>query len=213
MVMNLITARITVAELTSPLAQRLLELHTRLLESDSQRMFLKALGEVVAEYIPFKFIGAYELISRADREGKATTDVAIEVNQRVLGALVESGHSQFSLVDRKILLAAFRWQANLSKFIGEVAKSENSEWLAAAFVDGFWAIQRVDVCLSVAALIAQGVLPVRHKETLHWLSLAIRQSQREFDDSLFANNPELMRRLATEGKVVSTEELERRLGL
>lgn len=101
MVMSLITARISATELASPLARRLGELFTPLLESDSQRMFLKALDEVVAEYMPLKFIGAYGLISRAEQEGKATADVAIEVNQRVLGALAESGHSQFSPADRK----------------------------------------------------------------------------------------------------------------
>lgn len=111
------------------------------------------------------------------------------------------------------MLEALRWQANLAKFIGEVAKGENSEWLTAAFVDGFWAIQKADVCISAAALIAQGKLQAPHKETLHWLSVAARQFQNEFDDALFANNPELMRRLATGGKVVSTEALERRLGL
>jgi len=209
---HLVAAQAIEANLASPLARRLLELFTPLLEAEGPRQFQTTLDQAVVDYMPFKFIVAFALASKAQEEGKTLGDATREVNQEVFSALAESGHSLFAPGDRKMLLAAFRWLSRIGR-VGEQVLKGHKEAFTAAFVDGFWALQKADVCLSTAIFVSRRQLPLTHAKAAHWLCLALRRSQQEFDDAVFANNPELMKRLATPSKTITNSELERRLGL
>ena len=209
----LMTTSLSERELEGPLMQRLLDTLQPILGAASPRAFRNTLDAVTRSYVPFKFLFAVRLVSRASQEGKTGEDIVQEINYALWDLLGSASDTVFSNQDRRLLMEALRWQSKMTSLAQQAAAQGNGEAFDAAFLDGFWALQKADVCLSSAVLLAQGLLKTAPGKTSHWLCTAARRSQQQFDDALFANSPELTRRLETPGKTFTTKELERRLDL
>jgi hypothetical protein len=66
----------------------------------------------------------------------------------------------------------------------------NRGFLTAAFLDGFWSLQKLTMCLFAVILIADGSLKPTEDKIVHWLCLAMREYRNQWNRALMTHIPE-----------------------
>ena len=196
------------------LVERMTTLLGSLVEAGNARRLRATVKAQVADYVALTnvslgFVGSVFDEIPADRK------VTAWHNAEILSAGSQSQNESLSRRDKETVLDATRSLALLEDLLAGTPKA-NTGLLAAALVEGFWALQKVTMCLSALALTLEGTLKPGNEHVAHWLCLAMRDSLEEWNTALMSHNPVLHARLAQspdDAGLLTTEELERRLGL
>ena len=183
------------------------ELFVSVVKGDRRRDINKALEETVFEYVAFKTLFMPSIIEEIPKDTGDTERFLQKSNEANWEILANNSQLGLSSADKRVILDGLKGQFDIHRLLNEV-QEPNKEYAALAILDGFWAIQGIDLCLTLILFIARGYIEPGSPKTLHWLCLAIKRYLGEFFVATFVNNPELMRRLAAAGKTVSTEEME-----
>ena len=145
----------------------------------------------------------------------ADPGVSAWLNAELPSASATSWDESLSRKDRETVLDVTTSLALLEDLLAGMPKA-NSGLLAAALLEGFWALQKVNMCLCALVWTLDGTLKPGNENVAHWLCLAMRDYLEEWNTALMSHNPVLRARLVenpSETGLLTTEELEHRLGL
>ena len=185
-----------------------------LVQSDNPKRLCANVKALVADYVRMNVV-ANALTGEKLEKTSPNRGISAWLNPEVLQSLADNPPENLSKKDRAIILDVTKSLAFVEELLADTP-TENRGFLAEAFVDGFWSIQKMTMCLSAVVLVSDGTMAPGNAKTVHWICLAMDDYYNEWNTSLMAHNPELDRRarqyeLTKEG--LTTEELERRLGL
>ena len=145
----------------------------------------------------------------------ANQGVMAWLNAELLSSGAAPGVESLSRKDRETVLDATKSLAMLEDLLAGTPVT-NRGLLAAALLEGFWALQKVTMCLFALVLTLDGTLNPSNETMPHWLCLAVRDYLEEWNTALLSHNPALNARLfenPSETGFLTTEELQRRLGV
>jgi hypothetical protein len=197
------------------LITRMLNLVRPLMNAQSPRLLRRMIDRVVLDYLPFKMLVSAKLLTPALEEDKTGSELMGELVGEGWQGLASQSSDIFSESDRHIIMGIMKMQGEIG-LLADQTPPENVPALYSAFADAFWSIQKIDVATLTIGAIQYGELTPQHEKVIHWLCLALRQYLKEWQSALFSNNPVLQERLSRPLEslnTITTEELERRLGL
>jgi len=185
-----------------------------LVEAGNAKRLRATVKAQVVDYVALNNV-SFAVGASALYEIQADQGILVWLNAEVLSALASSHNESLSRKDKETLLDVTKSLALLEELQAGTPKA-NSESLAAALVEGFWALQKVTMCLFALVLTLDGTLKPGNEYVAHWLCLAMRDYLEEWNTALMSHNPVLHARLVQnpgETTILTTEELERSLGL
>ena len=197
------------------LMTRTAEIMQPLLMANNSKQLRRRVERSVSDYTPIRVLLGFKLVSAASEAKQSGEDLVAEINAEIWDALGSESKVPCLPADRKILMEVLRHQAEFAA-LAENVPFENKAALLAAFMDGYWALQKLDLCISTVLFIALMELRTQRDETVHWLCLAARHYLNEWQSALFANDPVLQERLSRpleSLKTISSEEMRNRLEL
>jgi len=196
------------------LIERWTDLLGSLVEAGNAKRLRATVKAQVVDYVALSNVSLAVAGSVLD-EIPADRGILVWLNAEVLSAMASSKIESLSRKDKETVLEVTKSLALLEDLEARTPKA-NSGLLAAALVEGFWAMQKVTMCLSALALTLDGTLKPGNEHVAHWLCLAMRDYLEEWNTALMSHNPVLQARMAQnpdDAGFLTTEELERRLGL
>ena len=196
------------------LVERMTALLGSLVEAGNARRLRATVKAHVADYVALTNV-SLGFVGSVFNEIPADRKVTAWHNAEILSAGSQSQNEWLTRRDKETVLDVTRSLALLEDLLAGTPKA-NSGLLAAALVEGFWALQKVTMCLSALALTLEGTLKPTKESVAHWLCLAMRDYLEEWNTALMSHNPVLHARLTQspdDAGLLTTEELERRLGL
>jgi hypothetical protein len=173
------------------------------------------MGKLALDFAPINALVSARLISYAVEEGQSAIEVVNEISVEAWESLASQPSSVFSKSDRLILMEAMRVPSEITE-LEEETPPENMPALYSAMADAYWALLKIQLGIFAASLIQAGELKPLDHRVPHWICIALRGYINEWQSALFANNPVLQERLSRPLEslnLITTEELERRLGL
>jgi hypothetical protein len=119
-----------------------------------------------------------------------------------LFVLATEHDANFRKNDTLMLWEATRTLIMVDALVDRTPRS-NRGFLTAAFLDGFWSLQKLTMCLFAVILIADGSLKPTEDKMVHWLCLAMREYRNQWNRALMTHIPEhhahLWQRASSEG--------------
>ncbi len=194
------------------LTRRFSALVAPLLQATSAAQFKATLKKIAVDYVPFRSLFTTNQALETQRTNESVHDAYQRLNKDLWQALSTRGATALQAGDRAILLTVLKRQMDIP-LLWENASTENRLQLFSAVLDGYWALLKLDLCISIVAFTVAGALRPKEEPFLHWSCLAARDALKEWESALFQHDPELRRRLTTSGKTLTTEEVERSLGI
>ena len=194
------------------LSDRLAEIAGPIAVAHTLRATRRAVEDVLHDYLPLKFIISGQLIAAANEQRWSSSDLIRELNSAIFSGLDQDGAPQLSQPDRTALFEILKFQARLGRLADDLP-DEHRIAFHSAFFEGFWPLQRIDICVSTVLLMAHGDMTAEFFKVPHWLCVVARSNLKHVDGAFFRNSPLLSERLASAGDTVTTEALERSLGL
>lgn len=197
------------------MADRILDAVKPLMTANNPRHLRRIANDVALIYIPLKFFISTGLVASLIESEHSPTEFWGLINAEIWQSLSARSDVVSSKSDRLIITEALKTQAELAT-LSENTQPENKPALLSAIIDAFWALQKLDICLTALMAIHSRDLQPQHKDVTHWLCLAIKRYLGEWQSALFANDPVLRERLSKPPESIQTismEELDRRHGL
>ena len=191
--------------------EHVIEVLSSVARARSLRQLRATVTKAVPAYLPLKHLIMDSLPEQPAPSGWTGGKLTGAINQQVLNALVD-GSLVLSRSDRDVVLRTLKLQANME----EIESRGQGEWkvaFVAAFIEAYWPMQELDVCISTLYLAARGRIRDFEPRIPHWLCLIARDQMNAIDGALFRNNPVLHRRLREPAPTISTAELKKSLGL
>ena len=175
------------------------------------RNLRRSIAELATKYTFVKWVMHRQLEEAAKKRG-GWTELVRDMHSELYQVLNTGMKDIFLPGDRTILLDVLKENSRFVKLCDNIP-NENTSSLYSAIMDGFAALQKLDLAITAIALIASKEVEIEDTRILHWLCLAARSYLRQFQSALFVNNPVLRNRLTTKARTISNEEMESRLGL
>ena len=175
------------------------------------RNLRRLFDELVPKYTFMKWV-LHEQWEEAAKKQGGVTELVRDVHGELYEILNKGGTDIFLPGDCSILLDVLKENSRLAELSSKIP-TENEPALYSAIMDGFAALQKLDLAITAIALVASQEVAIKDNRILHWLCLAARSYLKQFQSALFANNPVLRNRLTKKARTISNEEMELRLGL
>ncbi|MDP6714034.1 MAG: hypothetical protein QF368_05365 [SAR202 cluster bacterium] len=163
-----------------------------LVKSDNPKRMRANVKALVADYVRLNIV-TYALAGEELAESLPSPVISGWLNPEIWQTLADNQPEGLSKKDSETILDVTKSLAFVEELLTDTP-SENRGFLAAAFMDGYWAIQKMTMCLFTIALSSDGTLVPGNDKIVHWLCLALRDYFNEWNTSLMAHNPELDRR-------------------
>jgi hypothetical protein len=202
-------------DVSKMLRERMLVDMRHIADARSLNQLRRIMGKLALDFAPINALVSARLISYAVEEGQSAIEVVNEISVEAWESLASQPSSVFSKSDRLILMEAMRVPSEITE-LEEETPPENMPALYSAMADAYWVLLKIQLGIFAASLIQAGELKPLDHRVPHWICIALRGYINEWQSALFANNPVLQERLSRPLEslnLITTEELERRLGL
>lgn len=173
----------------------------------NMRSLQREIDRAVPAYFPLK-LSIIEEVTQVTGE-KDVENLQQLINQEILNAL-GSSQQRLSDSDSVLLFDSLRMFIRLTTLASDA--QVDSSALISALQQCFWELQKLDFTISIIVLAALSELNCT-SEKLHWLCLSVASYQQKIESAFFAHNPVLQERIKTSANLLTTEEMERRLGI
>ena len=199
---------------TDVLLEHATALLNTLVQSDNPKRLRANVKALVADYVRLNVVTNALTGEKLDKTSP-NRGISAWLNPEVLQSLADDPSESLSKKDREIILDVTKSLAFVEELLADTPK-ENRTFLAEAFVDGFWAVQKMTMCLSAVVSVSDGTMTPNKDKALHWICLAMQDYFNEWNTALMAHNPELHRRMWKDPentRSLTEDELDEFLGL
>ncbi len=183
-----------------------------LMTARNARQFRSRLKKAVVDYTPIRMWIVGAIAANATKSGDSGESINKRVNESVLDTLITEAKGELSAQDRRVLLDMLKVNAELGRLLDKTPE-DNKAVVIALLLDAQWTVQRLVVIQDAVLLIRNGELKPENNATLHWLCLAAKLAIKEWQSIVFGHSPLLRARLQQPRKVLSDEEMGKRLEL
>jgi hypothetical protein len=182
---------------------------------ENPRQLRRVLNRVVLDFYPINIVFNQMFLAIGTKLGQTPAQTLEDLVGELWSILKSQVKISVDQSDRMAILEYLKLQLELTRLF-EQAPRVNQPAFYIAVADAFWALKKMDLCfMAIMAIGYKDLVPLEGK-LAHWLCLAIKGYRKEWQSALLANDPVLQERLARPEDsldLISTEEMERRLGL
>lgn len=194
------------------LRQRMSEITQEIVLAGSARQLRRLVTELLPAYGALRHLVDLFIVERMATGKVSLHDETARGTTEILYDLVGSNIGVLTRQDRGILLDWLQEQTRSADALPKVPP-ENQQAMLRAVLDGFWFVKGAELAAFTVILVSTGQLTPTVPGVPHWLCLEVRRYLKEWRSALFANDPELRRRLAEPAKLLTTGEMEQRFGV
>jgi hypothetical protein len=169
------------------------------------------LNRVLPEYMIIKFVIVSEM-TKDYKEVDVIKEIRPETNGTTFELFNRTNSELFTREDRECVLEVLKENNKIINTAAQIP-SENAGALFNAIVKGSAPIQKLDIIMTVIALISLKIVSEFDSKTVHALCLQASRYLNEFRTQIFMNNPVLTKRLQEPVKTISNVEMEKLLGI
>ena len=191
-----------------------IDLLNAIVSADNPKRLRSNVKALVADYVKLNVVARGVSVFDIE-EVPAIHSLTTWNNSEILDSMASSRQGVLNKKDTETIVNATKSLAFLHELLNDTPK-ENRGFLMKAMLDGFWALQKMQMCLNAITFSLDGTLTPSNNKSTHWLCLALRDYFNEWNTALMSHNPELDRRAREyelTQEAMNTKELERRLGL
>ena len=184
-----------------------------LMAARNSKHLRRLIDSTVIDYVPVKSLMVATISAHRVEYAQTSGELTNSINTAIFDELSAHGEGIFSPSDKIIFLNVLKSQAEFVNLV-ETIPPENKPAFVAAFFDGYWAIQKIDICVTAILCVVSEYISPQHANIIHWLCLAMRRYLKEWQSALFLNSPALHDRLLRRSpNLISHDDMRQRLGL